>query len=814
MSRTPALLALIALIQALALAPFAFSQEWLTGPWSKGLFGVPGTNQPVVAMVDWDDDGDALSPTPTPTPPKLVLAGEFWLAGGESASRLALWQSRRWQPLPAGFETGGIVKALAVLPYTPLTPQPLVAGGNFGVIVWSAAGWVPLGAGGPTYTVERLFVSPTTGFLYAAEDYPPGSGGDPPQNASNLWVWNGVTWTLLGVAWGGSGRIAAIEEYNGGIVIAGGFGNVGTTPTPEIAILAGGVWSWPGGVFSSTLDCVAVFNGDLYAGGLAGVFRYDGSSWTQLPDAPYGARTMLAFPPGVPTTLIASGPIVFDTQELAAFDGTTWTTLGDGFSTPGVNCLGAHHEIIRYWDNNGSPQELDALDLVVGGGLEHVMRFNFDDGLWRGLGGGVNGTVFALAGTDPIPLAFPPPPVTPLPPAPHVLYAGGTFEEAGGLAVNGVARWRFNQWEPMGGGPFPGSVSSMVLHDDHIGWRLYAAGGFTHMDGIPVDGIARWDEETESWEPVGVGLPGFTAPISLAVAKLTADPEPALYAAGFHGEFARWDGTDWLLLPPIPGIWMQHKLQAAGDDAGQILFCNIRTATGTVAVWTGTGWSEIGIVPTGGEPSCVGVFDPAGAAPCQLYAGGAILENGLAMSKFNGSRWFDPGDPIIGTVKAMKMIQTPAPLLVVAGSFNVVSGGFHIIAWNGSVWDPLDGGLLDNGVETLALFDDHITYFGGPSRTHLYAGGSFESVSFNSASTLGVSRLTFGPAVAEASCLPRLTPCVSDIDGNGLVDLVDLTLLLAQFGSAGSGLSADLNHDGTVGISDLALLLSEFGDVC
>ena len=51
---------------------------------------------------------------------------------------------------------------------------------------------------------------------------------------------------------------------------------------------------------------------------------------------------------------------------------------------------------------------------------------------------------------------------------------------------------------------------------------------------------------------------------------------------------------------------------------------------------------------------------------------------------------------------------------------------------------------------------------------------------------------------------------VGDLNGDGLVDSTDVTILLAEYGISGAKLPADINHDGTVNIVDLSILLSSF----
>ena len=58
--------------------------------------------------------------------------------------------------------------------------------------------------------------------------------------------------------------------------------------------------------------------------------------------------------------------------------------------------------------------------------------------------------------------------------------------------------------------------------------------------------------------------------------------------------------------------------------------------------------------------------------------------------------------------------------------------------------------------------------------------------------------------------------CPGDLDGNGQVDLTDLSIMLQNFGTStgANPEDGDLNGDGDVDLEDLAQLLSLFGVVC
>jgi methionine-rich copper-binding protein CopC len=55
--------------------------------------------------------------------------------------------------------------------------------------------------------------------------------------------------------------------------------------------------------------------------------------------------------------------------------------------------------------------------------------------------------------------------------------------------------------------------------------------------------------------------------------------------------------------------------------------------------------------------------------------------------------------------------------------------------------------------------------------------------------------------------------CTADLNGDQVVDLTDLAILLAAFGQTGPNV-ADINQDGVVDLTDLAQLLIEYGNAC
>jgi len=58
-------------------------------------------------------------------------------------------------------------------------------------------------------------------------------------------------------------------------------------------------------------------------------------------------------------------------------------------------------------------------------------------------------------------------------------------------------------------------------------------------------------------------------------------------------------------------------------------------------------------------------------------------------------------------------------------------------------------------------------------------------------------------------------PCPGDVDGNSVVDLTDIAITLANFGSTEATLgNGDVNGDYTVDLADLSIVLGAFGSGC
>ena len=64
----------------------------------------------------------------------------------------------------------------------------------------------------------------------------------------------------------------------------------------------------------------------------------------------------------------------------------------------------------------------------------------------------------------------------------------------------------------------------------------------------------------------------------------------------------------------------------------------------------------------------------------------------------------------------------------------------------------------------------------------------------------------------SVNCDPVTPGCEGDIDGNEIVDVNDVLLLLNQWGQECNGCASDVNQDGVLDVNDVLVLLSNFGD--
>jgi hypothetical protein len=334
------------------------------------------------------------------------------------------------------------------------------------------------------------------------------------------------------------------------------------------------------------------------------------------------------------------------------------------------------------------------------------------------------------------------------------LYVAGSFQIAGKIVANNIAKWTGQGWDPLGSGTSDpavasfGRIQSLVVFDDGTGPALFAGGWFDVAGGVSVSRLAKWNGSEWSDVGGGVGEPGAQVD---ALAVFDDGRGPALYVAGDFqsaggisaSQIARWDGHQWSnLRSGLQANFGTRALAVFDDGTGPALYAGGEFEhSGTIALshvarWNGTDWSSLGSGITdccsSASVNALAVWDD-GSGPA-LFAAGVFPAAGGAsqarnIAKWNGTSWSALGTGLgVGAgepVNALAIFDDgTGPALIAAGKFVTAGGGpaSRIAKWNGSSWSALGNGLSD-GIE----YGQALTTFDDGAGSKLFVGGGFHA---------------------------------------------------------------------------------------
>jgi RHS repeat-associated protein len=387
------------------------------------------------------------------------------------------------------------------------------------------------------------------------------------------------------------------------------------------------------------------------------------------------------------------------------------------------------------------------------------------------------------------------------------LYAAGSFTQAGGAAINFVARWNGQTWLPLYdlrpsnptnpasppiGSAGIGSGQNVVARGDEAFFR----GAFADLDRDGhTEPAARWTGTGwESWHPL------ITNTI-VSGSGCLAISSNAVYYGGDRGfttnnavdgapiasyGIAKWTGVRWEALGRGVENGLVRALAVAtnGDvyAAGTFSFVAVNGVANNIARFNGTNWYALGNGLTGCTRfAChTEIYALAVSETSEVYAGGDFTTAGSLSSKFlamwDGADWRTLG---LGVDGAVHSISTFGRDVFVGGAFTK-AGGFnarHLARWNGEFWTPLGLGST-NGVSLTP-------YAFAPTPSGVFVGGDFLEAGGLSASRLALWEFPVQPARsvlltgrATDDGLPSdatLSFSWSQITGPGIVSFSDAT---------------------------------------
>ena len=404
---------------------------------------------------------------------------------------------------------------------------------------------------------------------------------------------------------------------------------------------------------------------------------------------------------------------------------TVWDPDGGGPSPPLLVVAGSFHTM------NG----VTARHLAVWDGL-----------VWRSLGAGPSGSIFALAvyngqlvaaGTQSSGNQIPDVEVWNgsswtdigfghLVGAPDTVFAlasyGGSLIAAGhfgGVSSTNIATWNGSSWQAFAGGGLGGSVYCMTVSNN----VLFAGGGLFAAGGTSVKYVARYDGS--SWSAVSDGTGnGPTQPV-LTMAMHGTDLFVGVAEPSASGAL-RWSGTSWQsagsICRSVYAFAESGGLLYAGGDFFSELGCSLNR----IALWNGSSWSNVGpgIDPTLAAPSLYV------RALCSyngtLFAGGAFNRGGTTtlnnIGQWTGSAWVAPDAPV-----SIYALGAYGSKLAIGGYFSQLMNyaeDYYLCTWDGNVLAPLGGGI-NAPVDALKGYSDQVQ---GQTRNNLVVGGGFTQV--------------------------------------------------------------------------------------
>ncbi len=261
--------------------------------------------------------------------------------------------------------------------------------------------------------------------------------------------------------------------------------------------------------------------------------------------------------------------------------GGTWETFGGGISGGGAYTLAA-------------PMKAHGGRLIIGGAFftagPHLVNniCAWDGTSFAPLDSGLNGEVSEIVIWN------------------GQIVAGGEFTAngSGSLALDHVAIYdeQLDTWKPLGAGlgNLPSGYSSAIWGLTVHEGDLYATGRFRSSGATQLNGVARWQPGTSSWEPLGSGIPNM---VNGNVGTAIGSYGSLLWVSGWFQSIggvsapwmATWDGSGWSPAPPGPTRHCLNFTVHQGELYGSGPFPF--TLGGTeydVARYDGVAWAPVG----------------------------------------------------------------------------------------------------------------------------------------------------------------------------------------------------------------------------
>ena len=312
------------------------------------------------------------------------------------------------------------------------------------------------------------------------------------------------------------------------------------------------------------------------------------------------------------------------------------------------------------------------------------------------------------------------------------LYVGGNFGFAGSVSAHGIAKWNNGSWSALGAG-CRGGVSCIGI----LGSDIYVGGGFTNVGGVNARSFAKWDGFSWTTWPTTDGV--FQYPLNDSAYRMVVK-DGSLYVGGIFNQaggvlanhVARYDGANFYPLGKAPANGFSTpaiNVSCIGqaDDGiyvGGLFNAAGKTPANRIARWDGTNWFPLAGGTAGGSSSANRVNAIAGRGN-EVFVGGTFTNVGgidvANIARWDGNSWWNMG---FGFDASVSVLATSPNAVYAGGSFTNVTDFFtfpvnHIARWDGFNWYSLGSGVNANGnVNAIAVTGNNV-----------YVGGTFTNAS-------------------------------------------------------------------------------------
>ena len=598
---------------------------------------------------------------------------------------------------------------------------------------WNGSNWTRIGGGStslnnswPTATERIGSMTYMNGKLYAGVGF--GS------NDARIYEWNGTSWTWIAgngvtggyTAWA-SGYDEVISLANDGTNLYAGLGL--SAGEADVWRLNGTTWTQIGGDTLNSSWASTTYEGvynltyqgsSLYAGlgassSDAEVWRWNGSSWTQIggDNLNSGWSTGYEYVSGmtcVCTNLfVGLGSCPFD-DEAWMCNGSAWTKIGgDGVNSGFDNAQTNHDTVTSLTYMSGS--------LYLGLGSDGADVWRWNGSAWVQIGGdGVNNS-WGIRGLQSGEVG--------------ASYNGKLYMGTGVTVTGNATVWEYDgsSWTMVGGQGLRSGWATDTFEAVHsltvYKGELYAGLGASTGDA------EVWKYNGSSWTKVGGdGLSSSWNAIYESVYTLSVyngNLYAGLGTGASDGEVWKYNGSSW---SQVGGDNLNSGWNTGFDAVQSLVAYNGSLCAGLgnsvgeaeVWCWNDTSWTKVGgdAVNSSWADATYEYVKSMAVYNGELYAG---LGTGTAdgeVWKYNGSSWTQIGGD--GTNSSWTNNSTVYTMAVYNGSLYVGLGDAgaysEVWRWNGSSWTQIGGDSLNISWNTAPENVRSLTVHGGK----LYAG--------------------------------------------------------------------------------------------